>query len=340
METIKIHTDISQINVSDWDELAKQSQEVSFFQTKPCYDFYVSLSFITPFIYAVSEKAKLKALVWGYIIADGNRVKRFFSRRAISPGGVLLSEDMPKDMIHLFLKSVSQDLSKKGVIYIEMRNHIDYSVYQENFRNAGFVYHRQLNFLVDLTEPEQVFSRLSKSKQRQIKVAGRAGVKWEETRNENDIAAFYTILQRLYKTRVKRPLFPVEYIEKLVAYPQGKLLVVKNSEGTVIGGMACFEQANQCLYELFVCGSDEVFPKLYSSVMATWAGLEYSIRHNIAMFDFMGAGTPERYYGVREFKSKFGGRLVEYGRFLYICRPVLYKLGRLWVETLAVKPKV
>ena len=30
----------------------------------------------------------------------------------------------------------------------------------------------------------------------------------------------------------------------------------------------------------------------------------------------MGAGSPDEDYGVRDFKAKFGGRLVEPGRFI------------------------
>ena len=41
----------------------------------------------------------------------------------------------------------------------------------------------------------------------------------------------------------------------------------------------------------------------------------------------MGAGKPDENYGVREFKEKFGGELVEYGRFIRINNPLLYKLG-------------
>ena len=41
----------------------------------------------------------------------------------------------------------------------------------------------------------------------------------------------------------------------------------------------------------------------------------------------MGAGKPGEDYGVRDFKAQFGGNLVEHGRFLHVCRPVVYWLG-------------
>ena len=51
----------------------------------------------------------------------------------------------------------------------------------------------------------------------------------------------------------------------------------------------------------------------------------------------MGAGKPDEGYGVREFKSKFGGELLEHGRFLYICKPSLYRLGKFIVKKLKHK---
>ena len=52
----------------------------------------------------------------------------------------------------------------------------------------------------------------------------------------------------------------------------------------------------------------------------------------------MGAGAPgDGGYGVRDFKAKFGGELVEYGRFKYVCNPVLYAIGKLGVAILKKK---
>ena len=51
----------------------------------------------------------------------------------------------------------------------------------------------------------------------------------------------------------------------------------------------------------------------------------------------MGAGKPDEGYGVREFKSKFGGELVELGRFLSINNPILYSIGKKVIEIIKKK---
>jgi len=58
------------------------------------------------------------------------------------------------------------------------------------------------------------------------------------------------------------------------------------------------------------------------------------------MFDFMGVGIPNRPYGVRDFKSKFGGELVNYGRFGRRNSKILYVISELGFNLLALLNKI
>ena len=105
-------------------------------------------------------------------------------------------------------------------------------------------------------------------------------------------------------------------------------------KNTIIGGIVCPVLKNKTIYEWYVCGKDGKYENVYPGVLATWAAMQYANKNNIRVFDFMGAGKPGEDYGVREFKSKFGGELVEYGRYIYVSKPQLYKLGKLGVKVL------
>ena len=59
-----------------------------------------------------------------------------------------------------------------------------------------------------------------------------------------------------------------------------------------------------------------------------------SVQH-IKKFNFMGAGKPDVPYGVRNFKSKFGGELVETPRYVIAHKPLFYAIGK-FVMTLGV----
>jgi len=86
--------------------------------------------------------------------------------------------------------------------------------------------------------------------------------------------------------------------------------------------------AGRVVYEFYVCGLDDEYSEMYPSVMATWSAMEYAVKNSIPLFDFMGAGKPDEHYGVRDFKARFGGEPVEFGRFLKIRKPLLYQIGK------------
>ena len=46
------------------------------------------------------------------------------------------------------------------------------------------------------------------------------------------------------------------------------------------------------------------------------------------LFDFGGAGRPDEHYGPREFKAKFGGELVDFGRDVLVHTPMRLRLSR------------
>ena len=98
--------------------------------------------------------------------------------------------------------------------------------------------------------------------------------------------------------------------------------------GDIIGGTVCVEEKSKCLYEWFACGEDHEYKSFCPSTLATYSGIMYAAKHGYECFDMMGAGKPDEGYGVREFKAKFGGKLVEHGRFLCVNKPVLYFIGK------------
>ena len=320
-----------------------------------------------PFVFGLQQSAishqTLRAVCVGYVTKERSRLKQFFTRRAIIQGGVCLADDATNEEVEILLKRVSElAISELGKpIYIETRNFEDYSQWKEAFERAGFEYKKHLNFHIDCTDKEAMWERLSEVRRRQVKKAS-ATVSLNDAamlpnepqasllNDENDVRAWYAILEKLYRTRVKTPLFPETFF--LEAYRQGiaKYLLVKY-EGKVIGGMMIVELTSErineltnerrgCVYEWYICGLDTEYKEKYPSVMATWAAMEYANEHGLARFDVMGAGVPGVPYGVRDFKAEFGGKLVEQGRFLCVCKPWLYRLGTFVVKLMKRRKQI
>lgn len=125
--------------------------------------------------------------------------------------------------------------------------------------------------------------------------------------------------------------------EELLVNPDSVVAKIKEVASKLPSLKGRTEERLGTVYEWFECGLNADYKEQYPSVMATWAGMQYANEHGCARYDMMGAGVPGVPYGVRDFKSEFGGELVEHGRFLCVNNPVLYKMGVLAVKLLKRK---
>ena len=328
-------TTYDSIDKAEWGALIAHSQTATWFQTPEAYDFFLSQpELFSPFVFAV-ENGQIRALCMGYITRETNALKQFFTRRAIIIGGPVIADNASQDEVCALMTTVRNALKTK-VIYIETRNFNDFSAWREAFTQAGFTYEPHLNFHVDTASLDRVNENLSKNRKRDILTSLRDGAVILEQPTLPQVIDFYRIIQNLYSTRVKTPLFPQSFFEHLYNHPQGRFLLVE-LKGQIIGGIAAVELPGTCLYEWFVAGMDGSFKHIFPSSVATYAGLKYAAEHHIPRFDMMGAGTPDNAYGVRDFKARFGGAEVEHGRFKFISNPLLYKLGEWGVKLLKHK---
>ena len=210
---------------------------------------------------------------------------------------------------------------------METRNFHDYSKWKSVFEANGFTYQPHYDIHVHCSAQH----RISERRQRELKRAIKNGATVAEAQSEQEIRDWYQILHRLYREKVRTPLFSEDFFLQFYRNGVGKYLLVKH-EGKVIGGMMCPVLDSRAIYEWYVCGLDEEYKDLSPSVVATHAAIEYAKKNGLPLFDFMGAGEPEIPYGVRDFKMEFGGELREYGRFLCIRKPLLYWIGKIGVK--------
>ena len=317
-----------------WSELVKQSPVATWFQTREAYMFFNDLSFLEGFAIAVESDGQLKGLVVGYIQKDGGKIKQFFSRRAIVVGGPLLSDDIADEELAFLLSALIKRLRKKA-IFIETRNFNDYNRWRSVFEQLGFGYEPHYDVQVDTTSIELVNSKLDRNRKRNIKKALDNGVVIDENPSADDLRRLYSMLEELYTTKVKTPLFPFEFFEKLRKIPSSRFFVAKNAEGQLLGGLVCVALEHRAVYAWLACGDDYNYKSLSPSVMVNYAGVSYAAREGMPRFDFMGAGKPDDGgYGVRDFKLKFGGELVEYGRYVHVCNRLLFGIGKMAVKVL------
>ena len=308
-------TDIEHIDRKAWRQLIATSSVASWFQTPEAYDFFASVpTSVKPFVVAVEDK-RLQSVIVGYTVAEGGPLKRFFSKRTIIQGGPLLADDISDEA----LKALLEAIPRNG-IYCEMRNFSDYSKWRKVFEQAGWDYKPHYDVYMATTAGWQ--NKLQDTKKRQVNKALKDGYSWHEANNEDEVRTWYFQLKQLYRNKVHRPLFGYDFF--LTAWKQGfcKVLIVNDGYGNITGG-ALVPVMNQTAYEWYICGS----------VMATYALQDWCEKNGITRLDAVGAGEPNKEYGVRDFKLRMAGELHEFGRFIRIQAKTRYRLG-VWVINL------
>ena len=314
-----------------WKEFIDSNLFTSPFQSYEFFRFFNSIPGYHADAFAVEEFGCLIALSVVTVQKEPG-IKSFFSRRGIIYGGPLICPDHPAALPEL-IKQVQLFYDKK-LIYIEIRNYFNYSTFKSIFARQGWEYQPWLNFHLNTTDKAEMESSMSSNRLRQIHKAIKNGAVWKEADKLEDIQSFYQILDSLYKEKVKKPLMRWDFFKQFFEQSIGKYLLVY-FQGKVIGGIMCFIFPAKAIYEFYICGLDHDYKNQYPSIMATWAAMEYAYLNGIPLFDFMGAGSPEEQYGVRDFKARFGGKFDEHGRFLKILNPFLYEIGKLGLKLLS-----
>jgi serine/alanine adding enzyme len=268
--------------------------------------------------------------------------------RTIVYGGPLLapaSREEQQAVLGRMLEALQEVVSGQ-TLYTQFRNFFDIHPLRSVFKEKGFRYHKHLNLLPDTSSPETAWKNLKPNRRRQIRLSRQNGAVVISKPGADQVDAFYDILKKLYHHQIKKPLPARAFFHALnqpaaheTSPPASVLLLVMHGQ-QIIGGAACVLLPGKVMHEWYACGLDKAYKKqrIYPSVMATWAAMEYAASHHIPRFDFMGMGKPGTPYGVRTFKKAFGGQWVNHGRLSRVNHPLLYGIAELLYNMKALLP--
>ena len=341
----KTTTGFNNINPEQWADLVSRHPYGNVFQSPEMFELFRLTDKFEPVVVAVvNENESLRGVLLGVVIREKNGIKGFFSARTVVYGGPLVhpGEERVKEVLGSLLQGLVKEVGRKS-IFIQFRNFYDLKDHLDVFEKYGFSYKERLNFIVDTSSEEVVRSNISKSKLRQVRKALEAGARIHRAENEQQLRDFYDILYHLYKYKVQKPLpgwsFFRHFYELSEGGSPGAILLISYKE-KIVGGILCPVTDKRVIYEWYVCGLDQDYKEIYPSVLATWAAIDHALRHGIKSFDFMGVGLPDREYGVRNFKARFGGEMTNYGRFSRINNKFYYHIAEVGYNLLTLIKKI
>jgi len=333
--TYKIITEPKELVRLGWQELVETHPDGTVFQSPEMYALFCAASRMKAVAVGLADEDndRLEGVVLGVIIKEMRGPVGYFSSRTVVYGGPLVRTDTKdRDKVLDILLGQLILAVKYRSVFIQFRNFREMDAEKPLFKKHRFSYRERLNYLVDTRSEEIVKKYMGSEKARQVRKGERNGAMILPPASEDEVRAFYRILEELYKTKVKKPLPDWSFFREFYRLSEkgklGTILLVKQ-DGKVIGGILCPVTPGRTIYEWYVCGLDQVFKESYPSVLATWAAIDHALKNGIPSFDFMGVGIPGRSYGVRTFKARFGGRMVNYGRFARINNRLLYFISEM-----------
>lgn len=318
--------DLNKIDVKEWEKLNDQSENGNIFQSQEMYKFWEEQKGAKPFVYSIkSPQGELLAICSGVIHQTGFWPISSLTKRAIVYGGIIIKSVNYQDIIaNYFLNKIKKKLSTKA-IYVEIRNLSCYDKFNDIFCDNKWDYIPYQDYVIKLTSEEETFKLFTSEKRRQIRRSLREGVEVSYENSKENINGVYNVIHKIYVEKVKKPLASIEFFESLCENNFANVVALK-FENKIIGGAFLLHDKKN-VYDWFRGGLDREYKHQFPSTLAAWAVMKYGILNNKQSFDFMGAGIKGVDYGVRKFKSQFGGELVEYGRYLKVLKPLKYKIG-------------
>jgi serine/alanine adding enzyme len=337
----KVLNEIKTIGRERWAEFISSHPDRTIFQSPEMYDLYSNTFNFEPSILALEgNDGVLKAILLSVNVKDFKGIIGKLTVRTIIHGGPLIepSEENKEKAGYVILQALVARVKKKS-LYIQFRNLFDTTAIKPSFQRNKFKLEDHLNLIVKTTDPLAVHSGISESKIRQAVTGLKSGCELIQASSEEEVSQFYAILEKLYKRKIKKPIpdksFFLAFYNCMQKSKVGILMLAKY-QGEIIGGMVCPITPGKKLYEWYVCGLDALYHSFHPSVMLTYGAIEYALKNDLPQFDFMGIGTPDEPYGVRDFKLRFGGSTVNYGRYIHINKPYFYGFAKSWFHVFSV----
>ena len=300
-----------------WKKFVDENPLGNVFHTPEMFDVYAHASGYHPFLWAViDDSGQVLALFIPVQITLGVDLLRFFTRRNVAFGSVLTVDgERGRQALALLLKTYNKKIFG-WPLFTELRNVADLSEVQDVLQDAGYVYEEHSNYLIDLQRDlYDVLQGLGHDARHRIRQNLRRGlVQVESISDRAQIPTVYQLLQKTYHWAhiplAQNSLFDAAFeilgSQNMVRFTIGYI------DGAPVSTMVCLLYKN-IVYGWYN-GSDRAYGSHSPNELMYWDTIQWGVLNGYHVFDLGGAGKLSQHYGVRDFKAKFNGKMVTYGR--------------------------
>jgi lipid II:glycine glycyltransferase (peptidoglycan interpeptide bridge formation enzyme) len=291
------------------------------------FEIYNNTKNLQPELVTLYENGEIVGILLALIQKEG-KLLGFLTSRSTIWGGPIVKNNDPV-LLNKLLKKYDRHIKKKA-IYTQFRNLWDWGDCRSIFDQNGYEYEDHLDIFHDLTKsPDKLLMEMHKGRRKNIRRAIRKGLEFNELKTEKQIHIGYELVKETYN-KISLPLPDYSLFKNSFEIMNGKKMAKFFGafyREKMIGFRAvlCF---NKSIYDWYA-GADSNHLDKYPNDFLPWKIMEWGSKNGYEKFDFGGAGKPNEPYGVRDFKLKFGGELVNFGRFQKIHKPRLMRIGKM-----------
>lgn len=313
-----------------WVDFLNSHPSGNIFHSPEIVDLYNSTLKREPIVIACfNELKEFSGILVAEVQKEYSGLLGILTARAIVMGGPLVKDNNPE--VALLLLKEFDTICRKKVVFSQFRNLWETNEINSAFLSLNYIFEEHLNFIFDLTKSEDIlWSNIHPTRRKQIN----RGLKRElipsiqDELTSEDFDKCIEILNMVYKD-AKLPCPSKEYFDnayRVLSKPGYlKMAVVKFEQHIV--GFRFFLCYGNLLYDWYAGSLAEHHDK-YPNDILPWEVIRWGVENKYKIFDFGGAGKPNIPYGVRDYKLKFGGHLVNFGRFEKIHKPFIYLIAK------------
>ncbi len=321
---------INSINEAEINVFLKDHKHGNIFHTAELFEVYKNTKNYEPiFLLAYNQEEKLLGLLLAVVQKEYSGVLGNISARSIIWGGPLV-KDNNLNLIDLLLKEYNKVVKRKA-IYTQIRNLWEWNTEEKNiFKINGYSFDEHLDIIHNLElPPEEQFGKFNQGRRKNIRRAIKQDVAFEEIDSKDELLIALDLLKNTYK-KAKLPIPDDSYFLETYNKLYSKKLVkfFKATYQKKIIGVRFVYCFKNLIYDWFAGSSDDSLNK-YPNDFLPWKIMEWGHNNGYKTFDFGGAGKPNEDYGVRNYKLKFGGELVNWGRFEHVHKPIILLVSKL-----------
>lgn len=314
-------TDYHKVGPKKWDLYVYHHTKGTIFQTTSYLECHTDKFNCESFGFAAIAGNEIVGLIAGIILYNYFYPISRLTRRAVIEGGPVADDKYIEEQL---IETVTE-YTKRRAIYTQFRNLWDMSTICPAMEKLGYQYEPHLDILHDLTpEIEYMIKNISKNKRGNVHKSLNKGTVFREA-EETEWGECIDLILSTYK-RVGLPCQSRSYfMNSFKSMSDYVKVFVAELDGIILGTRVelCYKDL---LYDWYA-GSDDNYKNYYPNDVLPYSIILWAKENNYKTFDFGGAGKPDVPYGVRDHKMKFGGELVEYGRFERINNRMIYALA-------------